>query len=549
VIQRLDVGKIPYNKPLTGRTELKIDVLGACRYGGYDHADKLLGGGSGTLVAKEDTGNKTPVAAEFSSQEDDILFEDIAEDEAAPSKRANRFSIPKIPLFFMGLGVYRAWIEIVYINPVINYPTQVVAGHDLFDWTMIVGLLLMVAFAKRLTPLYRKTWAIALMVVLLLASTAINFVSLWFPDLMQPLAYPACIAGGLGIAIMILLWSEYYGTLNPLRVTMYYSGSIVLGALIIYVYRGFYTPWMFVGTMLLPVISLLCLFSCYKNTESASLPRAVWGSFTFPWKPVLVMAVYAFAYGMRETQAYSLFGPHSALGTCVVGIVIFLAVVWRGDRFDLTIIYRIALPAMVIGFLVLSFLGSYGTWISDFCVTGSYTAFTILIMIICANLCYRYGASAVFIFGIERALRSIFMFSGRETTKFINTTVLPSETQQFMIICAVVIALVVCTMLLLSEKDISSNWGMIFRESARSNSPEVASQNRIGQRCTQMAKEWNLSHREEEVLLLLAQHKSVGVIERELYIANGTAKAHVRHIYRKADVHSREELLTKLGVE
>ncbi|MEG0620695.1 MAG: LuxR C-terminal-related transcriptional regulator, partial [Raoultibacter sp.] len=54
--------------------------------------------------------------------------------------------------------------------------------------------------------------------------------------------------------------------------------------------------------------------------------------------------------------------------------------------------------------------------------------------------------------------------------------------------------------------------------------------------------------REEEVLLLLAQHKTVGAIERELFIANGTAKTHTRHIYRKLDIHSRDELFEKLDL-
>lgn len=39
------------------------------------------------------------------------------------------------------------------------------------------------------------------------------------------------------------------------------------------------------------------------------------------------------------------------------------------------------------------------------------------------------------------------------------------------------------------------------------------------------------------------------MIERELYIANGTAKAHVRHVYQKFDIHSREELFDLLGVD
>ena len=36
------------------------------------------------------------------------------------------------------------------------------------------------------------------------------------------------------------------------------------------------------------------------------------------------------------------------------------------------------------------------------------------------------------------------------------------------------------------------------------------------------------------------------MIERELDIANGTAKAHVRHIYQKLNIHSREELFNLL---
>ena len=59
---------------------------------------------------------------------------------------------------------------------------------------------------------------------------------------------------------------------------------------------------------------------------------------------------------------------------------------------------------------------------------------------------------------------------------------------------------------------------------------------------------YGLSPREEEVLLLLAQRKTVGSIERELFIANGTAKTHIRHIYRKLDIHSRDELSDLLGL-
>ena len=44
------------------------------------------------------------------------------------------------------------------------------------------------------------------------------------------------------------------------------------------------------------------------------------------------------------------------------------------------------------------------------------------------------------------------------------------------------------------------------------------------------------------MLRLLAEHKSAGDVEHELGVANGTAKSHIRHVYQKLDIHSREEL-------
>ena len=50
------------------------------------------------------------------------------------------------------------------------------------------------------------------------------------------------------------------------------------------------------------------------------------------------------------------------------------------------------------------------------------------------------------------------------------------------------------------------------------------------------------------MLALLAQGKSVPRIEQELCISNGTAKSHVRHIYAKLNVHSRDELIQLVEV-
>ena len=38
-------------------------------------------------------------------------------------------------------------------------------------------------------------------------------------------------------------------------------------------------------------------------------------------------------------------------------------------------------------------------------------------------------------------------------------------------------------------------------------------------------------------------------IERELSISNGTARNHVQHVYKKFDVHSRDELQERMATE
>lgn len=55
--------------------------------------------------------------------------------------------------------------------------------------------------------------------------------------------------------------------------------------------------------------------------------------------------------------------------------------------------------------------------------------------------------------------------------------------------------------------------------------------------------EYGLTAREYEVALLLAKGRSLPFIQSELHIAQGTAQTHLVHIYRKLDVHSRQEFL------
>ncbi len=65
----------------------------------------------------------------------------------------------------------------------------------------------------------------------------------------------------------------------------------------------------------------------------------------------------------------------------------------------------------------------------------------------------------------------------------------------------------------------------------------------ISRRCDELEEEFGISQREKEVLYYLARGYNHGYIARKLFISENTVRTHVRHIYTKLDVNSREGLL------
>ena len=57
-----------------------------------------------------------------------------------------------------------------------------------------------------------------------------------------------------------------------------------------------------------------------------------------------------------------------------------------------------------------------------------------------------------------------------------------------------------------------------------------------------LARIRGLTRREEEILFLLAKGDSPTSIADQLFIAESTARVHVKHVYAKLGVHSKQEL-------
>ncbi len=446
-------------------------------------------------------------------------------------------SIPLVPLPFLGLGVYRGWLNVIFEDGLTAGATGYSVSQNAFDLVMIVALLVCASLSRHLTPLYTRRWPVPLCAMLMVGTSLMGyaFASGLLPTLM--VAVPYTIMGGLGTALIILLWSELYGMLSPTRICLYYAASLVVGAGVGWLYRGFQPDWLPAATALLPLVSLRCLRNCHRDERVAPVSDAGWAEFSFPWRPVLIIAVYSFAYGLLQSGIAGVSRPNTSVGTVLCALAIAAIIMAAHDRVDFGSIYGALLPFMTAVCLILAAVVPQSPWWANFCANWGYTASQVFIMTMIGSICYHWGASAIWLFGIERAARSLAMMAGRATEESLLATGISLAP-------LLVVIVMLVTFVAFRERRLSSPWGV--RISGEQPEPErsraIEDRGSLMRACAALAASRNLSQREEEVLSLLAQHKTARDIEHELCVANGTAKAHIRHVYQKLDIHTREEL-------
>lgn len=84
------------------------------------------------------------------------------------------------------------------------------------------------------------------------------------------------------------------------------------------------------------------------------------------------------------------------------------------------------------------------------------------------------------------------------------------------------------------------------RETGRGGASDSDPLHDMGARCSVVAKLFGLSAREQDVLEYLLMGRTLQSIANETFLSYNTVKTHVSHIYQKAGVHSRDELIDLL---
>lgn len=202
---------------------------------------------------------------------------------------------------------------------------------------------------------------------------------------------------------------------------------------------------------------------------------------------------------------------------------------------------------MVCGVLLIPAEGVLGTTAAGYLISMGMTLMSLLISLLFYDLSKRMGIAIVALTGIMR-VNTLFTLWGAGCTDLLGRTSLDEGTQSILVSAAVVMLVLASTLMLLSEKDLASRWGIKLLETENLAADSLRAE-AIAERCDAVSASCHLSPREDEICRLIASGKTNQQIERELFIASGTLKAHIQHIYVKCDVHSRKELIALCGGE
>lgn len=534
-----------------------------------------------------------------------------------------------VPLAFLGVGLYRAWIATFFRYEA--YPGMTYPDYAIFEASIGVVCLACALLARRAAPLWSNRRALVVCGAAMTLGSVGLVMACFLPgalagaegaglagaggsaglagisgtDSSAGLAGPAgailgatkvacLVATGGGLGILILIWCEFYGALNPMRVAIYHGAAILFGEVFCWLFMGLDPAFIAVFSVVLPLASLGCAHRSIASLPHAERPHSgelVHGA-VIPWKPIVLMAICTFAMQFATMPGAPIVAGN-ILGTMLACIFVILGALSTSRWFNFDTIYRVAFPLVcATSLLVTPLLGGHPQ-ATAFFFDGGYTMMSMFIMIVLANITFRFGISATWLNGIERGIRYLVETLGWGAYA-LGAQTLSTQANQVVHIGVAVVVFVAFLVIVLSEKSLAAHWGIDLHEGAAEaqaravgvelvdaasvgagvngagsanvgasgdggateaqipqapvrSDPFAAGQ--LSMRVSDLSKARGLSDREEEILQLMARRTPMAQMEENLFVARGTIKAHTGRIYKKLGVHSREELYEMLGIE
>lgn len=458
------------------------------------------------------------------------------------------FQTPGAANLFLGLACNLAFVGHVYFFPALWHTSALSVSYTDVTYVAELGAALaLLAYIHRggLVPSRRLLWAAAVLVQLTLTAYCALFeMGLSAPPVMDWLCGAVF---GLYVPLAMLCWLQVHARLSTSAVVWNIMLAAVFGSFVIWVFTGLTAvkTCVCMGVMLLIATIVLTRRMADRDGEGAAGRMAAEASdeapaFRYPPSAVLLFSfafviATSFAGAEGDSAAFST-GAFFAPLVVVCALILLL----NFSSFPLT---NIAVPAIVTATIAASSLNMEPALSFDLAALGLFLFLAYAVVLLCVSLRGNERAASAALLRLMIAF-ACGCIAGRAAMAL---CVAENELSSDVLVLLSILAANAAMVILIRGGATPRRSRELFSDGeAEGRSEGLSATERAS--ADRLAADRNLGEREKEVLVLLLEGKSASEIARALVIANGTAKSHIRHVYRKLGVHSRAELFACAGV-
>ena len=466
-------------------------------------------------------------------------------------------------LISIGYGLHMSWVSCLFYQGMLPAAVgNASAYYQFFLASMSVLVASLVAFGlyartpQRQAMFARKPLSIAFAALMCVGTLACSEVGLGSPSQIA-LFLVSALATGIGSAWYNAAWGLQMTRLAGTDTVVALCGSYILSAFLYYVASHLPMGAFLVIVALSPVGSAAAL-----NIVAAPAPEApktadesgerdeslIQDSRVFGIKIMQAAFLFGIVLGsiqgiMNARSDVQQMSEHSSV--LLVCLTIPLAgIVWYiknakaqsspTERF--VMVYRIALLTMVGALLVASVEGRPSAILHVVMLSG-YTFFKIVVWALLCQLGRSGGISPVRIVAWGEATLSFALLVGNLALQTLLLSGNWPDAVVRTVIPLCVALLLVAYIFILSERRV-----IAIDELGKAKEAETPAR-RFQDRFDALVRRYGLTPREADVARLFVRGRSTSRIAEDLYISTGTVATHLRNVYHKTQVHSRQELL------
>ena len=453
----------------------------------------------------------------------------------------------------IGMGLFLAWtVGNAYTLKIAGVTSDSLAHYVDIACGICSNVATLVAvaiFSRRIKTLASRDWVRVLAGCLGACGPLLIVVGCNICDFL-PLTGLGSLMKGIAAALIFLVWNEQFCCFSIRDVSICYSGAYLFSVLLQALMGAISSSAAFVLVLLcgMAVIPLLKLSG--EKMDWFMAPPEVVENWAFPWRPLILALIFTFAAFLfrnsivDSTASFSWIGGGAVAFICLIGCLFFF-----DKRFDATTLEYVALPLVVAGILLFCWKGDAVGTASVVLIDAGQVAFRIFILVMLCNICYRFSVPPLWVFAVIRAAMMVAEGCGLTLSSIFSAVPLLQSSDYKIAICYAIVLLLVLAMVPAQRGNAPENfWDVVPRAKKQAGRPEqfsavVGSHQIRLWRCSQVARKYGLTHREEEVLGCLVQGKTRIQIGEELFLSENTVRTHLRHLYAKLDVHSKQEAL------